>query len=265
MWAFVVAGGLLVVAVAAAAWGRVVTRRIRVMMATETLTADQLRHLWTAAREAAGEGQFRYRCEVVGAAQRFDGGSGRSQLKGVACVWSRHRITHKYWERTRDRNGRSKRVQRSKVISEHADEWPVLVRDATGEVVVQLPGKGVHEPEKVLDRLERGGAAKSRTLRLGSLSLSLPRSNDTIGYQHEEWVVRPGRRLYVHGEATDASGDLVIGPPSDGGLHIVSTQSEERLLRDKRRNVTVAAWTARIAGGGGAVAAVVGAALTVAG
>ncbi|WP_369822084.1 GIDE domain-containing protein [Saccharomonospora sp. CUA-673] len=55
--------------------------------------------------------------------------------------------------------------------------------------------------------------------------------NRTIGYKYKEWVVRPGQRLYVHGEVNDAAGPLIIGKPVEGGFFIVSTRTEAELRK----------------------------------
>jgi hypothetical protein len=49
----------------------------------------------------------------------------------------------------------------------------------------------------------------------------------TIGVQHEEWILRPGTRLYVLGEARDAgNGRLEMRQPAEGDM-ILSTRSEQ--------------------------------------
>lgn len=232
-------------------------KRIKRLTATETLDVKELRILHEAAAAAAGPGQFQYRCEVVGAARPERGRVLTSQLKELECVWYRHKVTHKYWETRRDSNGNRKRQQRSKVVSQHTSSEQFLVEDATGSIPV-VPHKGIDAPDKVLDHFERDTGGGGRKLRIGSISIPLAQSSGSIGYQHEEWAVQPGRRLFVHGEATDAQGTLVIGPPSDGGLYLVSTRSQDELLSSARQRLRMFS-VAR------AVLAVAGAVLLVAG
>jgi hypothetical protein len=219
----------LVVAIGCAIAATYARQRIRRLTSTETLTVRELEQLHEAAAGAAGPGQFRYRCEVVGDAGPAGPAPLTSQLGQHPCVWHKHKITHKYWETSRDSNGNSRRQERTKVVSEFTSAEQFLVRDATGAVPV-TGHKGIDGADKVLDRFERDSGRNSRTLSIGSLSLSLPANSGSIGYQHEEWTVAPGRRLFVHGEATDAQGSLMIGPPADGGLYLVSTRSQEQLL-----------------------------------
>jgi hypothetical protein len=248
----------LALAIGCAVMAYLARRRLRSLTAVETLRVQDVRQLHEAARDAAGPGQFRYRCEVVGTAQ--PGGSGLlvSQLKELECVWHKHKITHKYWETTRDSHGNRKRQQRSKVVSRHASTDPFLVQDATGTIEV-APHKGINGADKVLDRFEKDSGGNSKQLSIGSLSLSLPSSNSSIGYQHEEWALLPGRQLFVHGEASDAQGTLVIGPPADGGLYLVSTRSQEQLLKSENGRMKGFGIGAAVAAVAGLVLLLVGA------
>lgn len=78
----------------------------------------------------------------------------------------------------------------------------------------------VEHMEKVVDRFEPHEDRRDRTeLSIGKLNLKLSTKEReiTIGYQYEEWVLRPGRRLYVLGEAGDSSGGLWIAWVSNKG------------------------------------------------
>ncbi|GAA1900052.1 E3 ubiquitin ligase family protein [Streptomyces sodiiphilus] len=232
--------------------------RVRAMTTAETLPVGELRELHRAAADAAGEGNFRYRCEVVGVAQASGSGELTAELSGTACVWHRHTVTHKYWETTTDSEGNRKRQERSSVVSQHISGSPFAVRDDTGEITVDPAKNRVDGAEKVLDRFERGGRTGAE-LRIGSLSVPLTSGGgDTIGYQHEEWVLPAGRRLYVLGEVSDAGGSLVIGEPEDGGHFIVSTRSEEELVRSGLRQSTGLRVAAACCAGLGVVLLVLG-------
>ncbi|MEV7087697.1 GIDE domain-containing protein [Streptomyces sp. NPDC093085] len=250
----------LVALVAAAICGflaRVASVRARVMESTETLPARDLSALHEAAVEAAGKGHFRYRSEIVGEARPPENGALRSELAGLECVWHRHRITRKYEETYRDSEGNRKRRTRTQVLSEHSSSTAFFVRDATGQVVIHPGEHEVVGAEKVLDRFDahsRGG----HRLEIGPLSLDLGGGDGTIGFQREEWLVRPGSPFYVHGEATDADGGLAVTAPAEGGLFIMSVKSEKELLR--RENNKVLGF-----GIGTAVTAVAGAVLLVLG
>ena len=232
-------------------------KRQRKMITTETFTAQELRTLQTAAAEAAGPGVFRQQCEVAGTAQPSSSGVLKSEISATECVWHKHVVTRKFWEteRRRDSNGdyRNRRVEKKEKVADRESEQAFLITDETGSILVH-PGKAVEGADKVVDRFEPEDEKEERTeLSIGSFSLSLPktRREGTIGYEYEEWVLKPGRKLYVLGEAGDASGDLAIEAPS-----LVSTKDEETLLRETQSKQ-------RLFLLGGVVAAVVGVVLIV--
>lgn len=255
VWAGLIGVAVAVGCAVAAYYARL---RIRRLTATETLTVRELRQLHDAAVQAAGPGQFRYRCEVVGAARPGGGGPLVSELGQAECVWHRHKVTHKYWETTRDSKGNSRRRERSKVVAQHVSAVPFAVEDATGAVPVAADG-GVDAPDRTLDKFERDAGQQQRTLSIGSFSLALPAQSGSIGYRYQEWTVSPGRRLFVHGEATDAQGELTIGPPADGGLYLVSTRSQEQLLKSANLRMRVLGLAAAVAAAAGLVLLAAGA------
>ncbi|WP_053204495.1 GIDE domain-containing protein [Jiangella muralis] len=222
------------------------------MITTETFTAQELRTLQAAAAEAAGPGVFRQSCELAGIAQPSPSGAMKSEISATECVWHKHVVTRKFWEteRKRDSNGnyRNRRVEKKEQVADQESEQPFLVTDETGSVLVH-PGRAVEGVEKTVDRFEPHDEEEERTeLSIGSFSLSLPKTQreGTIGYQYEEWVLEPGRKLYVLGEVSDASGELAIEAPT-----LVSTKDEETLLqetRSKQRLLLIGAAVAAVAG-----------------
>lgn len=220
-------------------------RRARSMESTETLPVRDLLALHAAAAQAAGEGAFRYRCEVTGVTRPHRDGALRSGLAGVECVWHRHRITRRYEETYRDSRGYRKRRTSTEVLSEHTSTTAFLVEDGTGRVAIRPAGHRVVGAEKVLDRFDppTGGVDGSGGGGDGD--------GTTIGFRHEEWLVRPGSPFYVHGEAADADGPPAVGAPAGGGVFLMSVKSERELLRDENRNVLgfgAAAGVAAVAG-----------------
>jgi hypothetical protein len=125
-------------------------------------------------------------------------------------VWHRHKITRKYEEIYHDSKGRRQRRTRTETLSDYTSTTAFFVEDATGKMVIR-PGK--HEvigAEKILDRFDVHDGGGGNRLELGPLRLNLGRGDGTIGFKREEWVVRPGSRFYVHGEAADANGRLAV-------------------------------------------------------
>lgn len=206
---------------------------VRAMVTTETVPVAELRALHRAAVDAAGPGQFRYRCEVVGRAEPRKRGPLTSELRRVECVWHRHRVTHRYWELRRTSNGGSRRRTRNEVVAQRASTTPFRLRDATGSVAIRVGEHEVVGAEKVLDEFRPDSGGPRRRRGLGGL-LGGRASGGTIGFKREEWALRPGGALYVLGEATDANGRLAIGEPSEGGVFIVSAKSQAELVRRER-------------------------------
>ncbi|MFG3255356.1 GIDE domain-containing protein [Streptomyces sp. NPDC048172] len=246
----------LVVAVGCAYLARAAHLRARAMESTEAVSAAELRALRTAAVEAGSAGYFRYRCELTGQAAPHKNGALRSELEGLECVWHRHRITRKYEETYRDGKGNRRRRTRTETMSEHSSPTAFFVQDATGRTVVRPGGAEVVGAEKVLDRFDPHQGGGGGRLRIGPVSLDLGRREGTIGFQREEWIVRPGSRFYVHGEAADADGRLAVTAPAEGGVFVMSVKSEAELLRGENTRVAGFGVAAGLAAVGGCVALV---------
>lgn len=144
---------------------------------------------------------FRRVSAVVGYAHPDDEGPLRSPQTGTECVW---------WRRTvRRRTGQDGAWE---TLEEHASERPFVLVEETGNIGVDPRGVVVTAPEQV------GG-----------------RDDWTVDgvVRREEWVVRPGTRLYVHGEANDRDGSLVLGrPESETDPFLVSTRASGALRDD---------------------------------
>ena len=258
-----IAGVVLLLVAAGALWfARSERAEARKVTATETLGCGELSTLSTSVAGEVGGGSFRQRCEVVGKAEAGEAGVLKAPESGADAIWHRSVVTHKYWEmeeRREENRTRHVRVEKEETVSDIRSDTPFQVRDDSGAVLVSPAGADVDEPERVVDRFERhegeresvGEAVLDAFLRVGN-------ETGTIGFKHEEWVIRPGARVYVHGEATDATGQVSFAKPSDDGDFIVSLRSEAEIVGDAERNAKIAAIAA-------AVAAVAGLALIAAG
>lgn len=256
MWIFGIV--LLVVGLVCAFFAWNAKSKERKMITTETLTSQQLGELAAAAAQAAGPGSFRYTCEVTGTVQPGPGGALKSELSSTECVWHKHVVSRKHWETRRERdndgNYHTRRVESWERVAERRSDQPFTVVDETGSVAVLA---GTREPdgvEQVVDRFEPSNEQQGTQLSFGGFNLNLGGAREgTIGYKYEEWVLRPGRRLYVLGEANDANGQITIANPS-----IISTKDEQQLIQESRSSQR---WLSI----GGAVAAVAGVVLIVVG
>lgn len=233
--------GLVLLAVAALfAWKtRQSDARISSLERTETVSVSELRALQQAAAAAAGPGHFRYACEVAGTAQPHKNGLLKSQLEKVECVWHRHKITRKYEEVRRDSKGNRRRTTKHETVSQHRSGTAFFVDDGSGKVVIRPAGADVVGAAKPLDQFRQHEGGRSE-VKIGPITLK-GRDGGTIGFKHEEWVLRAGRSLFVHGEASDANGYLEIGEPAEGGEFIVSGKGEKELIRHGKKELMIGA------------------------
>jgi hypothetical protein len=250
---------LLAIALGAVLLARSESGRARRATATETLDCSDITSLAAGVGEEVGGGSFRQQCEVVGTAEPGPQGALRAPESGGDVVWHRTKVTHRYWAmetRTVDGKTTRERVERSETVSDDTSSAPFAVRDASGTIAVDPRGAEVDAPERVVDRFEQGGQAAER----GGFLAGLLRSgadSGTIGFRREEWVLRPGARLWIHGEVADALGTPTFGKPAKGD-YIISTRSEAEVVGDARATAKFANVVAIIAGIAGVALLVAG-------
>ncbi|MFD9816008.1 GIDE domain-containing protein [Streptomyces sp. NPDC059080] len=211
-------------------------KRVRTMITTETLSAQELSQLHRAALDAVGPGAFRQIAEVAGVARPSAAGPLTSQLTKTECVWYRTRITRRF--ETRGSRPQQRR-RRSEVVSDFLSPTPFLVEDASGRTTV-LPGDALidHAP-KTHHRFEVYGPGHDEPLGLIDIP-GITRNERTLGFQQEEWTVAAGSRFYARGEARDDErGELAVGAPEDGSPFLMAAVSEQDLLAAERRKATV--------------------------
>ncbi len=260
--ALLIVGLVLLLVAAGANWyARNQRRQALAVTATETSTCGDLVSLARSVRDEVGGAGFEQQSEVVGRAVAEDG-TATAPTSGTPVVWYRTQITHRYWEMqqtTVDGKQQWNRVERTETVSDVTSAAAFSIDDGTGSVLVAPDGADVDHPEKIVDRFEQSTGSNSSGL-LDSVLSGVIRSGSqsgTLGFRTEEWVIRPGARVYVHGEVSDSTGQLRFRKPQKG-RYVVSTRSEEEIVGDDER---AARWSTI----GGAVSAVAGVALIVAG
>src|ERR1700754_4589838 len=141
-----VIGGIIALVVAAVAffYARSQQKSLRAMTLTETLTCGELGQLSAAATEAVGAGSFGQACEVVGTAAPGAGGALTAPESGREVVWHRTVLTEHYTTTETDSQGKSHEVDKTRVVASHVTEDPFVVRDATGEIIVDPRGADMH-------------------------------------------------------------------------------------------------------------------------
>jgi hypothetical protein len=255
----IIAGVILIaIAVAAAFVQRSQGGKAHAARATETLSCADINTLSSGVSAEVGGGGFHQRCEVVGQAAPGEGGVMKAPHSGADAVWHHSTVTHRYWEmeeRVVDGQRQRNRVERDETVSDITSAQPFVISDGTGQVAVSPDGAKVDKPERVADRFEPQVSEQQLPSGLAGVLGSFLRSGSqsgTLGFRYQEWIIRPGARLYVHGEVSDATGRVAFAKPSEG-RYIISTRSEEEIVGAAERNATIATGV----GGALAVAGVV--------
>jgi hypothetical protein len=181
---------------------------------------------------------------VVGQAQPGPDGPLTAPLSETPCVYFHMEVRRRY---------RDSRSEQTEVVSDYRSAPLFRLVDATGSVLVNPVGAAV-DAELVVNRFEPEqfeGTAANVVAAVGSLM-----GVGTTGYEKREWVLRPGTRLYVLGEATDLGTEVLVGQPGDEDAFTISRRSQAALVTGARRTQRVNMW-------GGLLAAVVGVTLLV--
>jgi hypothetical protein len=166
---------------------------------------------------------------VVGYAHPSEEGPLRSPQTGTECVWWRRVVRTPYGH-----DGGSR------LLLEEASDRPFVLVEETGNITVDPRGTVPVQPEKVAE-----------------VSSFDPEYG---GLVREEWVLRPGAEIYVHGEVHDREESLRIGAPATEAF-VVSTRTPTALRDDSLLLQRRWAWGGALSGAAG-LALVVAALLT---
>jgi hypothetical protein len=254
---------LLVVAVAALFVARTQRARRQSYAGTERSACGDLDALARSVSAEAGAGSFRQTCEIGGRARPGPSGELKAPLSGQASVWYRATITHKSWQTVTTGTGQDRRTERredSNVVSDETSQAPLIVDDGTGQVLVDPRGADVDHPEVSLDRFEpHAGGPQQGGTEIEAFGVTVRTGSDSgsLGFHRREQIIRPGRELYVLGEARDASGTLEVGKPGTGRF-VISSRSEQELTASAGRWASIATAVAVVAGIAGAALVIVG-------
>lgn len=225
-------GTIIGLAIAAGTFfmGRSTQRRRGQLLGVETLSTGTIKDLCAAASGAAGAGAFRHPVEVAGTAEAGPTGLLTSELSHAECVWHRHKVTRRYRHQETDSQGKRTTSTREEVVAELTTEDAFELRDAAGTITV-IPTRVVDGATKSLSEFrEPTTHDEGATVRVGPLEIDLGGGDNTLGFEYEEWILKPGTTVFVHGEATDASGALAIAEPAGKSKLVISTKSETQLL-----------------------------------
>jgi hypothetical protein len=227
---------------------------------TETTSVASLADLAASVGKEIGSGSFTEKAEVKGKARALE--PLRADFSGTEAVWYQCVVTREweeeYWESDKDGNRHRETRRGSETVSSVLREPPFEVEDGTGRILVDPRGAKV-EPEKTWSSFEPGTGGAP--LRVGSFALDVlafaAGGRRTLGYRFEEKSIPVGRDLYILGEASDAAGSLRIRKPEKGRF-IVSTRSEEEILKGAKSGVLWTRISAAVCGVGALVCLVIG-------
>lgn len=250
---------LLAVAVVALLVARSQAGRRQALDATERISCGDLERLAGGVRGEAGADAFAQPCELVGTARPGPAGPQRAPLSGQDSVWHRARVTHRWEDDRPDATlpgtgagpGMSAggTMRGEDVVSDETSEAPLVLEDETGRVVIEPAGAEIDGPEVSLDRFEPAQSGGGSTVSGFGVTVHLDGDRRrSLGFQSHEKLIRPGRRLYVLGEAREVDGVVHVGRPRAGGRLLISTRSEEELSSSARRGSQVATAVAGVAG-----------------
>lgn len=229
----VVVGVLLILAgVAGFFYMQHTKSELHAMIGTDTLSVPELEDLRRISDELGARGSFRKIAEVVGAAHPRPEGALVAEISKSECVWYRYEV-HRQYERVQYRDGRRHYSKHMEKVAEHTSFEGYAVIDEAGRTIgVDPNGTKPDGAEQTVSRFEPASGGGNQQVEL--FGIRLPNffnsgQNSTIGFEYKEWVIRPGRRMYILGEVHDKIGPLVIGKPGEGGHFIISTRSEDEL------------------------------------
>jgi hypothetical protein len=230
--------------------------------ATQTLKAKEIFDLCNSVRAEIGPGSFNKPLEVKGIIKCDNPLT--AELSNQECVFYSMSVTREYEETYTDYDQNKRPVQRtrrgSETISNNSQSIQFYVEDETGKILVNPNGAAI-DSIKSVDKFEPAGLDLD-TISFGRFNMSLSSmmtGRRTLGYKYREEIVPLERRIYVLGEASDSSGELMVQKPKDKKeSFVVSLKSEEELVGSVERVIKYTLI-------GGIAADVIGLALLIAG
>ena len=255
---------LLAVAAGAFLFTRSHRARQRAFAGTERSGCGDLAQLAQSVSAEAGPGSFRQACEIGGKAQPGPSGPLTAPISGQPCVWYRATVTHRSWRNVTTGSGDTRRTERREendVVSDEISQSPLAIDDGSGQVIVDPREADIDEPEVSFDRFEPHTGDEHGGTEISAFGITVRTGSDggTLGFHRREQIIRPGRALYVLGEARDASGALEVGKPAEKGRFLISGRSEEELTSSAGRTASIAQAVAAVAAVAGVALVVIGA------
>lgn len=170
-----------------------------------------------------------------------------SELSKTPCVKYRM-VIDRTWEEeyeTRNERGQIERKVRQGTtqVAQNEQQQPFYIRDETDSIRVSPEGAKM-DLQKILDRFEPD--TSERTISYGNVKLQVAGepsgSKRYLGYHYQEWIFPIGQRIFIHGEVSDASGELTFQKPSEPGTkepYIITLKSKSELIQSTSKNIRI--------------------------
>ena len=189
------------------------------------------------------------RVAVAGTVQALPSGGLVAPISQRPCAWYRLAISERVRETSRDSSGKSTTRESENTISEEVSPDFLLVRDASGEILIDPLDASIDNPLETYDRLE-SVPSQGLEVSFGSMSLNIGSRNGVIGIRKQEEIIPLGSSLYVLGGAYTRDNAGLIAKPREGHF-IVSTRSAREVARSARRRVLLWSGIGILCVGGG--------------
>jgi hypothetical protein len=209
---------------------------------TQTSTTKELVDLCQSVKDGIGNsGGFKQLSEIKGVvkcAQPLNG-----ELSKQPCVYYAMNVSERYEETYYEKDSKGNSVRRTRTgsttVASNSQSVHFEVEDASGRITVNPNGADI-DPVQVVSKYEPSMQGRN-SVSFGSFSFNVGRSTGDrkiLGYEFTEKIIPLDRRVYVIGEASDSTGELMIQQPSEKGKpFIITLKSEEELTKGTESNI----------------------------
>lgn len=209
---------------------------------TQTSSTKDLADLCQSVKDGIGNsGGFKQLSEVKGIVKCAKPLSG--ELSKQPCVYYTMDVSERYEETYYEKDSKGNSVRRTRTgsttVASNSQSVHFEVEDASGRITVNPNGADI-DPVQVVSKYEPSMQGRN-SISFGSFSFNVARSTGDrkiLGYEFTEKIIPLDRRVYVIGEASDSTGELMIQQPSEKGKpFIVTLKSEEELTKGTESNI----------------------------
>lgn len=192
-----------------------------------------------------GGGSFSEYCEIKGTATL--GQPLKAEFSGTDCVYYKTEVIREWEEEVFEEDHETgeqirKMERKSEVMSTNLQAPDFWLDDGSGKMKIRPTGAKI-DAMKSFDNFEPHNSGSVQfsdgNMTWGNFSFSIgqPQSQaNLIGYRFREWSIPLGQSLYVIGQASDESGELLLTKPKEKKSFVISTKSEEELIQSAEKS-----------------------------